>query len=223
MRPQRHTQAELAHTPPHVERHESVLTDRGNEERALGGHLKTGHRSTVQNRPPRAWRPRPSVVDRVVVLWSSVLLSFTTTSLGCANVGISRSLRDFQSPVETVLWFPWGCHLHQPSSASSTIEPIVGDAVPLPACRSSFLEAPTRSFGSADPSSSSESVPLPRGRARHMVLLRGLVGAQVGLDLGTPAPRSALEDVRVMEQPIEERGDGGRVAEQLPPIVHRSV
>ena len=30
----------------------------------LGGHLKTGHRSTLQNRPPRAWRPRPSVVDR---------------------------------------------------------------------------------------------------------------------------------------------------------------
>jgi hypothetical protein len=43
---------------------------------------------------------------------SSVLLSFTDTSLGCANVGISRSWRDFQSPVETVLWFPWGWHLH---------------------------------------------------------------------------------------------------------------
>jgi hypothetical protein len=27
-------------------------------------------------------------------------------------VGISRSWRDFQSPVEAVLWFPWGCHLH---------------------------------------------------------------------------------------------------------------
>lgn len=67
-------------------------------ESCLGGHLKTGHRSTLQNRPPRAWRPRPSVVDRVVVLWSSVLLSFNTTSRGCANVGISRSLRDFQSP-----------------------------------------------------------------------------------------------------------------------------
>ena len=55
------------------------------------------------------------------------------------------------------------------------------------------------------------------------VLLRGLLGAQVGLDLGAPAPRSAFEDVRVMEQPIEERGDGGGVAEQLPPVVHRSV
>ena len=62
-----------------------------------------------------------------------------------------------------------------------------------------------------------------RGHARHMVLLRGLVGAQVGLDLGAPAPRSAFEDVRVMEQPIQERGDGGRVAQQLPPVVHRSV
>src|SRR5712691_5630396 len=78
-------------------------------------------------------------------------------------------------------------------------------------------------FGFGDPATGSASVPLPRCQARHMVLLRGLVGAQVGLDLGAPAPRSALENVRVMEQPIEERGDGGRVAEQLPPVVHRSV
>jgi len=28
----------------------------------LGGHLKTGHWSTLQNRPPPAWWPRPSVV-----------------------------------------------------------------------------------------------------------------------------------------------------------------
>ena len=56
-----------------------------------------------------------------------------------------------------------------------------------------------------------------------VVLLRDLVGAQVGLDLGPPAPRAAFEHVRVMEQPIEERSDGGRVAEQLPPVVHRSV
>jgi hypothetical protein len=55
------------------------------------------------------------------------------------------------------------------------------------------------------------------------VLLRSLLGAQVGLDLGAPAPRSAFEDVRVMEQPIEERGDGGGVAEQLAPVIHRSV
>ena len=43
-----------------------------------------------------------------------------------------------------------------------------------------------------------------------------LLGAQVGLDLGAPAPRSAFEDVLVMEQPIEGRGDGSGVAEQLP-------
>ena len=54
------------------------------------------------------------------------------------------------------------------------------------------------------------------------VLLRGLLGAQVGLDLGAPAPRSAFEDVRVMEQPIEERRDGG-VAEQLATIIDGSV
>ena len=71
------------------------------------------------------------------------------------------------------------------------------------------------------PCTGSASVPRPRCHA--MVLLRGLVGAQVGLDLGAPAPRSAFEDVRVMEQPIQERGDGGRVAQQLPPVVHWSV
>ena len=165
----------------------------------LGGHLKTGHRSTLQNRPPRAWRPRPSVVDRVVVLWSSVLLSFTTTSLGCANVGISRSLRDFQSPVETVLWFPWGCHLHSHLRHRPTIEPIGGMLYP---CRradrrsSRFLRG---RFGSADRSTRSETVQHPRCHARHMVLLRRVLSAQVGVDLGAPAAWSALEHMRVME------------------------
>jgi len=56
-----------------------------------------------------------------------------------------------------------------------------------------------------------------------VVLPRGLVGAQVGLDLGAPAPRSAFEHVRVMEQPIEQCGHGGRVAEQFAPVVHGSV
>src|SRR5437773_7483345 len=55
------------------------------------------------------------------------------------------------------------------------------------------------------------------------VLLRGLLRAQVGLDLGAPASRSAFEHVRMMEQPIEQRGDGGGVAEQLAPIIHGSV
>jgi len=40
-------------------------------------------------------------------------------------------------------------------------------------------------------------------------LLRRLLGAQVGLDFGAPTPWSAFEYVRVMEQPIEERSDGG--------------
>jgi hypothetical protein len=146
-----------------------------------------------------------------------------TTSRGCANVGISRSLRDFQSPVETVLWFSWGCHLHshlrhRPRSSRSW-----GMRYP---CRladrrsSRFLRG---RFGSADPCTGSASIPRPRCHARHMVLLRGRVGAQVGLDLGAPAPRSAFKDVGVMEQPIQERGDGGGVAQQLPPVVHRSV
>jgi hypothetical protein len=32
--------------------------------------------------------------------------------IGCGNVGISRSVRDFQGAVETVLWFPRRRHFH---------------------------------------------------------------------------------------------------------------
>jgi hypothetical protein len=55
------------------------------------------------------------------------------------------------------------------------------------------------------------------------VLLRGLLGAQVGLDLRAPAARSALEHVRVMEQPIEQCRHRGGVAEQLSPVVDGSI
>jgi hypothetical protein len=96
-------------------------------------------RWTPENRPSidtskpatTPWRPRPSVIDRVVSLWSSVLLSFTTTSLGCANVGISRSLRDFQSPVETFFVVSMGLSFAWPSSASPRIEPIEGGCCTL--------------------------------------------------------------------------------------------
>src|SRR6476660_4717741 len=55
------------------------------------------------------------------------------------------------------------------------------------------------------------------------VLLRRLLGAQVSLDLRAPAARSAFEHVRMMEQPIEQRGDRGGVAEQLSPVVDGSI
>ena len=44
--------------------------------------------------------------------------------------------------------------------------------------------------------------------------------AQGCLDLGAPAARwPALEHMRVMEQTVEQRGDGGGVAEQLTPVL----
>ena len=101
-----------------------------------------------------------------------------------------------------------------------------GDTVPLPACRSSFLEPPTRSFlirravQTAAERISAPSWPDPNGLE---VLLRTLLRTQVGVDFGAPAPRSAFEDVRVMEQPIEERRDGRGVTQQLPPVVHGSI
>ena len=39
------------------------------------------------------------------------------------------------------------------------------------------------------------------------VLLRNLLDAQIGLDFGAPAERTAFEHVRMVQQPIEERRD----------------
>jgi hypothetical protein len=41
------------------ERFDTVIVQQLRRADGLGGHLKTGHGSTLQNRPPRAWRPRP--------------------------------------------------------------------------------------------------------------------------------------------------------------------
>jgi hypothetical protein len=43
------------------------------------------------------------------------------------------------------------------------------------------------------------------------------------MDLGPPAPWSAFQDVRMMEQAIEQGGDGRGVAQQLAPIVDRAI
>jgi hypothetical protein len=51
----------------------------------------------------------------------------------------------------------------------------------------------------------------------------GLFLAQVGVDLGTPAARSTSEDVRVMEESIEESSDRGGVSEELAPVIDWTV
>ena len=38
-----------------------------------------------------------------------------------------------------------------------------------------------------------------------------------------PAPGAASEHVRVMEQPVEQRGHGRRVAEQFAPVVDGAI
>ena len=43
------------------------------------------------------------------------------------------------------------------------------------------------------------------------------------MDLGAPAAWPALEHVGMMQQPIQQRGDGGGVAEQLAPVADRSI
>jgi hypothetical protein len=36
---------------------------------------------------------------------------------------------------------------------------------------------------------------------------------------GAPAPGAARQDMGMVEEPIEQRGDGGGVAEELPPVL----
>jgi len=43
------------------------------------------------------------------------------------------------------------------------------------------------------------------------------------VDVGPPATRSALEDVRVVEEAVEQRGDGGGIAQELSPVIDRAV
>src|SRR5712692_8316236 len=51
----------------------------------------------------------------------------------------------------------------------------------------------------------------------------GSRGCPLALEPSAPAPRAAHEDVGVMEQAIEERGDGSGIAEELAPILHGPV
>ena len=55
------------------------------------------------------------------------------------------------------------------------------------------------------------------------VLPRGLRGAQVGLDLRAPAAWPALEDMAMMQQAIQQGGDGRGVAESFAPVVNGPV
>ena len=55
------------------------------------------------------------------------------------------------------------------------------------------------------------------------VLPRGLRGTQVGLDLRAPAAWPALEDMAMMQQAIQQGGDGRGVAESFAPVVNGPV
>ena len=55
------------------------------------------------------------------------------------------------------------------------------------------------------------------------VLPRGLCGTQVGLDLRAPAAWPALEDMAMMQQAIQQGGDGRGVAESFAPVVNGPV
>src|SRR6266545_4909959 len=43
------------------------------------------------------------------------------------------------------------------------------------------------------------------------------------VEAGAPAPRPAGQDMRVVEEPVEQRGDGRRVAEELAPVLDRAI
>jgi hypothetical protein len=46
---------------------------------------------------------------------------------------------------------------------------------------------------------------------------------QVSVSLGAPAPRAALEDVGVVQEPVEKSRHGGGVSEELSPVVDGTV
>ena len=63
-----------------------------------------------------------------------------------------------------------------------------------------------------------------RGReSRRSCVLRHRLGAQVGGDPGPPDAWAALDDVCVMQEPIDQGRDGGGIAEQLAPLVHGAI
>jgi hypothetical protein len=62
-----------------------------------------------------------------------------------------------------------------------------------------------------------------RGEARRVIDLITLPrGRSLAVEACAPAAGASREDVRVVEEPIEERGDGGGVAEQLAPVLDGS-
>ena len=40
---------------------------------------------------------------------------------------------------------------------------------------------------------------------------------------GTPASRATLEDVAVMQQAVKHGADGGDIAQQFAPVLHRTI
>jgi len=63
-------------------------------------------------------------------------------------------------------------------------------------------------------------LPVVLGREEISALLAGLSGPP--RLTRTTGPRAALEDVTVVEQAVEDGGDGGGVAEDLAPVLHRA-
>jgi hypothetical protein len=54
-------------------------------------------------------------------------------------------------------------------------------------------------------------------------LLRSRLLPQVGLTLRAPAPRTALQDVSVMQKPVEEGRHGGSISQELAPVIDGTV
>jgi hypothetical protein len=72
----------------------------------LGGHLKSGHGSTLQNRPPRAWRPRPWLVIGSLSCGLR-FFSLSTQRVVAVRMWESRALGE----ISKALWKPF-CGFH---------------------------------------------------------------------------------------------------------------
>ena len=239
----------------------------------LGGHLKTGHRSTLQTRPPHMWRARRIEIYRRVSL-VRLPLTLTTASravailpaLSCVSMSamtacgaggrrVRRPKRCGKRPPPP----PPPPAAARPARATAFSISLAGSRGPREptdrrGCRRSAARALARPvlpplpshwpgwYGSvAGPSlvcagrrsCGGATVLSARGGARRAARGRwsrrcgwgppSRMGSHVRVQFGTPAARSTLEHVRVVEEAVEERGHRRGVAEELPPVVHGSV
>jgi hypothetical protein len=119
----------------------------------------------------------------------------------------------------------FGCRvdgLKRVSCSESNLRSRVRSAHYLPLLRVHFRPIAPRWTPQIRPLIDTQTRP-PDRRAATGLACGGDRGVGRRLEFGPPATRAASEDVRVVEESVEQRGHGGGVAEQFAPVVDRPV